>query len=294
MDGVFLDCCTSVPDTCQEPGSCEIAPPEASCQLNTQCDALNLTGVCWYVALPQLEMPVLPFGQSRRPHLVLVISFASPTADGVFLECCGTPVQRDCTANPSCKDLGLDGLCCDTLDGVFLDCCTSVPDTCQVPGSCDVAPAEASCELNKLCDDRNLTGVCWYVIGVGLVEGIILGFCVRHETSTQTFSLPFHCSPTTQGVTLECCGSAVKEACSANPKCDGLGLTGSCCPTIDDVYLDCCDVLPDDCVPGSATCNVTSATDYLALQNAKSHANTQHVLWTLSLVILAVWSAASS
>ena len=87
----------------------------------------------------------------------------SPTKDGVFLECCGAPVEQDCSKNPECARLGLDGMCCATVDGVFLDCCTSVPNTCQQPKSCDIAPSETSCELNQQCDAQGLTGVCWYV-----------------------------------------------------------------------------------------------------------------------------------
>jgi len=128
-----------------------------------------------------------------------------------------------------------------------------------------------------------------------------LGLLHRHESLTQNLSLSFYCSPTSEGVTLECCGSPVVEACAANPNCDDLGLTGSCCPTVDDVYLDCCSVLPDNCVEGasgdssSADCIIQSAAEYVAGQNAKSQSSTrQHFLWTLSLVVLAVWSVASS
>ena len=52
VDNVFLDCCTALPDDCQEPGKCDAAPVNATCELNPQCDALNLEGVCCPSKLP--------------------------------------------------------------------------------------------------------------------------------------------------------------------------------------------------------------------------------------------------
>ena len=92
-----------------------------------------------------------------------LLAAVSPTKDGLSLDCCGTPAKRECSKNPKCAKLGLDGLCCDTVDGVFLDCCAAAPNTCQEPNSCDTSPSEASCELNQQCDDLGLEGVCWYV-----------------------------------------------------------------------------------------------------------------------------------
>ena len=87
----------------------------------------------------------------------------SPTVDGLQLDCCGIPVQRQCLDNAACKAKGLDGMCCPTLDGVFLDCCTAFPNEYQEPGSYDPAPAEATCELNSQCDALGLEGMCWCV-----------------------------------------------------------------------------------------------------------------------------------
>ena len=52
VDNVFLDCCTAIPNDCQEPGSCDTSPSEASCELNPKCEALNLEGNCCPSKLP--------------------------------------------------------------------------------------------------------------------------------------------------------------------------------------------------------------------------------------------------
>jgi len=54
------------------------------------------------------------------------------------------------------------------------------------------------------------------------------------------------CCPTSDGVTLGCCGSVptppspgpAEASCSRHPACSGL--TGDCCPTTSGVTLDCC------------------------------------------------------
>jgi len=237
VDNVYLDCCSSVPNECQEPGSCDIAPSEAFCELNDGCRELGLDGLC------------------------------CPSSEGVQLACCSgeeQPVQPACADNPACAALDLTGNCCTTVDNIYLDCCEFVPNECQQPGSCDIAPSEAFCELNEGCNELGLDGFC---------------------------------CPTSEGVTLACCSGEeqpVKPACADNPACAALNLTGQCCATVDNVYLDCCEFVPNECLdPNDDTCILSSSEDYAATVNSQqpnqSLALSTNVLSALYLATVLAW-----
>jgi hypothetical protein len=95
------------------------------------------------------------------------------------------------------------------------------------------------------------------------------------------------CCPTSEGITLLCCGNGiVEETCALNDQCAKYELTdGNCCPTnhadipeIDNKYLDCCTVLPDECKidinsteAENSACQFMSTLDYkLLLQQSQS------------------------
>ena len=71
------------------------------CELNENCNALNLTGKC------------------------------CPTLDNWTLDCCGPQVKETCQDNPKCEAFGLEGACCPTEQGKYLDCCDVIPAICK-------------------------------------------------------------------------------------------------------------------------------------------------------------------
>jgi len=79
--------------------------------------------------------------------------------------------------------------------------------------------------------------------------------CDAHP-ACQSAGLKGACCPTSDGVTLGCCGSPTPPAppppppppspsCDAHPACKAAGLAGDCCPTSDGVTLGCCSSLVD-------------------------------------------------
>jgi hypothetical protein len=158
-------------------------------------------------------------------------------------------VSAQCSANPTCASLGINGQCCPTSAGVQLDCCdqatsttptspptrnpssspsknpTSPPTTSPNSSSPSQSPIASSgpaqCSATPGCASLGLEGEC-----CPTSTGVQLDCCDQAASTTPTS--PPTTNPSSPAPTIQ-------PECSANQECLGLGLTGLCCPTTDDV-----------------------------------------------------------
>ena len=180
------------------------------------------------------------------------------TIEDVTLDCCtAEPIKQKCSENQACADRGLANFCCPAADGTFLDCCDEFANECKDSSraDCMVDPPPASCQASDACNALGLEGFC---------------------------------CPTVDGWMLDCCdGVAVEETCSENAACVELELTGACCPAQNGKYLDCCEALPNDCLE-SNSCEVISSRSYaqsVQLEPAPSAAMEHNNLLVFTLLV---------
>eukprot|EP00980_Cylindrotheca_fusiformis_P021423 scaffold8288_cov129-Cylindrotheca_fusiformis.AAC.1 len=224
MAGEYLDCCTdpsnklSYQPSSSQSESSSVADIEAACANNPICAALGLNGEC----CPTSTGVTLDCCESSP----VLAPTAAPVPNSTISPVAQYPAQ--CSSNPMCANLGLEGECCPTTSGLILDCCESSPvnTPTNVPMLNPTAQGPASCSANPVCANLGLEGEC-----CPTTSGFILDCCESPVTTPTNAPV---LNPTAQG----------PVSCSANPVCANLGLEGECCPTTSGLILDCCESSP--------------------------------------------------
>ena len=100
-----------------------------------------------------------------------------------------------CSLNPVCAAMGLEGACCPSADGVMLDCCET--RSCDAQAACEglagsCCPTTDGVEL-ECCDHTE-----------ALAELLHGDKCAAHANCA-ALGLEDACCPTADGIFLDCC-----------------------------------------------------------------------------------------
>ncbi|CAB9518519.1 glycoside hydrolase family 16 protein [Seminavis robusta] len=107
--------------------------------------------------------------------------------------------SAQCSSNPVCLAMGVEGACCPTADGVFLDCCNR---SCSAHSACNTladncCPTNDNVELDCCDHQEKLEEFRSYRNNAARA-------CSAHTSCRQ---LAGDCCPTVDNVYLDCCGN---------------------------------------------------------------------------------------